>query len=65
MMHCHNLVHEDHDMMGQFWVGGPAGRVSGDTLPTDDPHHPMNAAPAKRWTGEYAGRPDTDGFKGF
>jgi len=21
MMHCHNLVHEDHDMMVQFWVG--------------------------------------------
>jgi FtsP/CotA-like multicopper oxidase with cupredoxin domain len=21
MMHCHNLVHEDHDMMGQFLVG--------------------------------------------
>ena len=24
MMHCHNLVHEDHSMMGQFRVvGGP------------------------------------------
>jgi spore coat protein A, manganese oxidase len=22
MMHCHNLVHEDHDMMGQFNVVG-------------------------------------------
>ncbi|MEO1404797.1 MAG: multicopper oxidase domain-containing protein, partial [Cyanobacteria bacterium J06635_1] len=21
MMHCHNLVHEDHDMMTQFEVG--------------------------------------------
>jgi hypothetical protein len=21
MMHCHNLVHEDHDMMVQFEVG--------------------------------------------
>jgi FtsP/CotA-like multicopper oxidase with cupredoxin domain len=21
MMHCHNLVHEDHDMMAQFEVG--------------------------------------------
>ena len=21
MMHCHNLVHEDHDMMHQFSVG--------------------------------------------
>jgi FtsP/CotA-like multicopper oxidase with cupredoxin domain len=25
MIHCHNLVHEDHDMMGQFWVGGTGG----------------------------------------
>jgi hypothetical protein len=26
MMHCHNLVHEDHDMMVQWEVGkdGPA-----------------------------------------
>jgi FtsP/CotA-like multicopper oxidase with cupredoxin domain len=23
MMHCHNLVHEDHDMMAQFNVGDP------------------------------------------
>jgi FtsP/CotA-like multicopper oxidase with cupredoxin domain len=23
MMHCHNLVHEDHDMMMQFSVGDP------------------------------------------
>ncbi|MGK5113814.1 MULTISPECIES: multicopper oxidase family protein [unclassified Geodermatophilus] len=22
MMHCHNVTHEDHDMMTQFWVGG-------------------------------------------
>jgi FtsP/CotA-like multicopper oxidase with cupredoxin domain len=27
MMHCHNLVHEDHDMMAQFQVGPPG---SGD-----------------------------------
>ncbi len=20
MVHCHNLVHEDHDMMGQFEI---------------------------------------------
>ena len=34
MMHCHNLVHEDHDMMTQFEVGsgGP---------------DPVNAAPAR------------------
>jgi FtsP/CotA-like multicopper oxidase with cupredoxin domain len=24
MIHCHNLVHEDHDMMGQFRVGPPS-----------------------------------------
>ena len=30
MMHCHNLVHEDHDMMVQFEVIDPAG-------PGDDP----------------------------
>ena len=30
MMHCHNLVHEDHDMMGQFEVIDPDG-------PGDDP----------------------------
>ena len=30
MMHCHNLVHEDHDMMAQFEVADPEG-------PGDDP----------------------------
>ncbi len=30
MMHCHNLVHEDHDMMGQFEIVDPA-------MPSDDP----------------------------
>ena len=25
MFHCHNLVHEDHDMMHQFWVRPPDG----------------------------------------
>jgi FtsP/CotA-like multicopper oxidase with cupredoxin domain len=37
MMHCHNLVHEDHDMMGQFLVGeDDADR---------DPIHADEAAP--------------------
>jgi FtsP/CotA-like multicopper oxidase with cupredoxin domain len=27
MLHCHNLVHEDHDMMHQFWVRPPDGSV--------------------------------------
>jgi spore coat protein A len=35
MMHCHNLVHEDHDMMGQFEiVDDPAGDG-----PLSDPCH--------------------------
>ena len=37
MVHCHNLPHEDHDMMGQFRVG------LGENDP--DPHDPINAAP--------------------
>ena len=38
MVHCHNLPHEDHDMMGQFQVGVIANK---DT----DLHHPIKAAP--------------------
>jgi FtsP/CotA-like multicopper oxidase with cupredoxin domain len=34
MIHCHNLSHEDHDMMVQFQVGGH-----------DDQCDPVNAAP--------------------
>jgi FtsP/CotA-like multicopper oxidase with cupredoxin domain len=30
MIHCHNLIHEDHDMMGQFEVVDPE-------YPGDDP----------------------------
>jgi FtsP/CotA-like multicopper oxidase with cupredoxin domain len=42
MIHCHNLVHEDHDMMGQFLVG------------TDSPAvDPINAAPAKPQSEEF------------
>ena len=40
MVHCHNLVHEDHDMMVQFNVG--------KTFPNGgDPNDPRLAAPAK------------------
>jgi FtsP/CotA-like multicopper oxidase with cupredoxin domain len=43
MMHCHNLPHEDHDMMAQFRVGlGP------DDI---DVNHPIHADPAK-WDNE-------------
>jgi spore coat protein A, manganese oxidase len=40
MVHCHNLVHEDHDMMGQYAVGwDPAAR---------DPNDPIGGAPPHR-----------------
>ncbi len=38
MVHCHNLPHEDHDMMGQFAVGWKPGQP--------DPNDPILAAPA-------------------
>lgn len=38
MVHCHNLPHEDHDMMAQFSVGYKAG--------DPDPNDPIDAAPA-------------------
>jgi len=38
MLHCHNLPHEDHDMMVQFGVGLAEG--------TYDENDPMTAAPA-------------------
>lgn len=34
MIHCHNMVHEDHDMMAQFEVGPPG---TGDDPRTADP----------------------------
>jgi FtsP/CotA-like multicopper oxidase with cupredoxin domain len=40
MMHCHNLVHEDHDMMTQFEVG-----QGGDDPIYGEPTHPMPAPP--------------------
>ena len=40
MVHCHNLVHEDHDMMGQFEVGSTRGARR-------DPNDPMGS-PARR-----------------
>jgi spore coat protein A, manganese oxidase len=38
MVHCHNLPHEDHDMMTQFAVGWKPGQP--------DPNDPVLAAPA-------------------
>ncbi|HEX2176542.1 MAG TPA: multicopper oxidase domain-containing protein, partial [Nocardioidaceae bacterium] len=39
MVHCHNLVHEDHDMMTQFAVGWKPGEV--------DDNDPIAAAPCQ------------------
>jgi spore coat protein A, manganese oxidase len=39
MMHCHNLPHEDHDMMTQFSVGYVSGQP--------DPNDPVTADPCK------------------
>jgi hypothetical protein len=36
MMHCHNIVHEDHDMMTQFEVG------QGGFDPMSDPAKPIS-----------------------
>jgi spore coat protein A, manganese oxidase len=40
MIHCHNLPHEDHDMMTQFRVGKDVDR---DPDPTKGPDDPANA----------------------
>ena len=41
MVHCHNLPHEDHDMMHQFAVGDPSV------------NDPITSAPCEVDTGEY------------
>lgn len=43
MIHCHNLAHEDHDMMSQFVVASADGFGN---LGDDHPNHPVHAAPA-------------------
>jgi FtsP/CotA-like multicopper oxidase with cupredoxin domain len=49
MIHCHNLPHEDNDMMGQFQVGGSPGV-----------NDPLTAAPAQPIPpgGEYSDGPE-------
>lgn len=42
MIHCHNLSHEDHDMMGQFLVAAQDRSVD---LSDSHPNHPVYAAP--------------------
>lgn len=55
MIHCHNLSHEDHDMMVQFSAGDPR---SNDPVTTDPPIRdttPLNAFPAVYLPGWPAG----------
>ncbi|MEY4174634.1 MAG: hypothetical protein RI900_1799 [Actinomycetota bacterium] len=47
MIHCHNIIHEDHDMMTQFQVVGPNGERGDD---------PLRAAPARSLDEEPADR---------
>jgi hypothetical protein len=49
MIHCHNLPHEDNDMMGQFQVGR-----------TPDVNDPITTAPAQPIPpdGEYSDGPE-------
>ncbi len=42
MIHCHNMPHEDHDMMGQFLIAAADGS---EDLSTSHPNHPVFAAP--------------------
>ena len=51
MIHCHNLPHEDHDMMTQFRVGNDVDRDPDPAKGPDDPanancNDPINADPA-------------------
>jgi spore coat protein A, manganese oxidase len=55
MIHCHNLVHEDHDMMTQFEVIGG----SEDPLPLD----PVSIAPAQKLPAPPLGTTDPLPYK--
>jgi FtsP/CotA-like multicopper oxidase with cupredoxin domain len=43
MMHCHNLVHEDHDMMTQFEVGKGGHDPLSDRAKPLPPEHPLGS----------------------
>jgi spore coat protein A, manganese oxidase len=46
MMHCHNLVHEDHDMMVQFEVGGDGeDPIHADPCKDEDKMGPLYQIP--------------------
>ncbi|MBU6317106.1 MAG: multicopper oxidase family protein [Acidobacteria bacterium] len=47
MIHCHNIIHEDHDMMTQFRVVGPGGEGGDD---------PLRAAPPRDIAAEALDR---------
>jgi hypothetical protein len=55
MIHCHNVVHEDHDMMTQFEVIGG----SEDPLPLD----PVLKAPAQKLPAPQLGTTDPLPYK--
>ncbi len=48
MVHCHNLVHEDHDMMVQFAVGNP---VDNDPVTADPPY--LDSSAPDPWPVRY------------
>jgi FtsP/CotA-like multicopper oxidase with cupredoxin domain len=58
MIHCHNLVHEDHDMMGQFVVGA--------ATPANDPRRADPAArlPARPLRDRHDDPDEDDGGAG-
>jgi spore coat protein A len=48
MMHCHNLVHEDHDMMVQFEVGGGGDDpIHADPCKDNDTMGPLYQIPSQ------------------
>ena len=51
MIHCHNLTHEDHDMMVQYAVGDPR---SNDPITSDPPI--ADTTPATSFVARYRPR---------
>ena len=54
MMHCHNLVHEDHDMMAQFEIRNPAVTAHD---PMGDPCRPLPSGCCEMTTLTHAADP--------
>jgi hypothetical protein len=56
MMHCHNLVHEDHDMMVQFEVGdGGDDPIHADPCKDSDTMGPLYQLPPAGGSGAAPG----------